>query len=923
MLDTISQGSSATDDPGNGTMYNSSSVRPIRSLAPPQAVIVVCFVATFSYLAAKLGGSLVIRPEMIWPVWPGCAFLVAALLLTPRKLWPVILLAGLAGFAVYDAQEHLPIRAISLLLLADSIEILVAALGVSYVFGGVPRLNSVQSLAEYSLFAVVLAPLSVSSVAASAFPGDSFQVAFFTEALALLTLTPAILGWVDIAVTRAKKPRYYYLEASLMCVGLAVLAYFTFVTSGSETRPALLYSLVPPLLWAALRFGITGTSSAMALVSFLAVLGAVHRHGPFTSDTPLRDVLSLQLFLLVAGSSFMVLAAVVDQHKAAVQTVRNSEKSLRASEGRLLLAQQAARIGSFEWTIQTGVDNWTPELEAIHGLVPGTFGGKQSAWENLLHPDDREEVLRLTNESLKSGRPMTGEWRVVWPDKSVHWIAARWQALMDESGEPSRVVGVNMDITERKRAEQDRFRHAAIVESSQDAIISSDSDSKITSWNAGAERIFGYKEAEVVGEPITILIPLEIRDEEINILRRLRMGGRIEHHETKRLTKTGKIVDLSLTVGPIKDSTGRVVGYTEIAHDITDRKHAEQAVKESEARFRLVADTAPVLIWMSDTGKLCNYFNKPWLDFTGRSLEQELGNGWAEAVHPDDLQRCLDTYTQSFDRRENFKMEYRLRRHDGEYRWVTDIGVPRFDEVGAFAGYIGSCLDITELKQAEETLSTMGRRLIEAHEEERAWIGRELHDDINQRLALLAVELDQWRRDASGPSVSERFDKVQRRITEISSDVQALSHRLHSSKLDYLGLVTAAKSFCRELSGKARVEIQFDQSEMPATLPKDVSLSLFRVLQEALQNAVKYSGVRAFTVSLRGVPGAVELSVSDDGRGFKEEDVSSRHGLGLISMRERIQMVNGVFDIRSQPGTGTTILARVPLETSTYRAKAG
>ncbi len=134
------------------------------------------------------------------------------------------------------------------------------------------------------------------------------------------------------------------------------------------------------------------------------------------------------------------------------------------------------------------------------------------------------------------------------------------------------------------------------------------------------------------------------------------------------------------------------------------RKKSEVQLRESEERFRLVANTAPVMIWMSGTHKLCTYFNKPWLDFTGRSIDQELGNGWAEDVHQEDLQSCLDTYTQAFDRRETFRMEYRLRRHDGEFRLVTDIGVPRFNPDSSFAGYIGSCIDITEQRRAEEQL---------------------------------------------------------------------------------------------------------------------------------------------------------------------------------------------------------------------------
>src|SRR5262249_251214 len=240
--------------------------------------------------------------------------------------------------------------------------------------------------------------------------------------------------------------------------------------------------------------------------------------------------------------------------------------------------------------------------------------------------------------------------------------------------------------------------------------------------------------------------------------------------------------------------------------DIAQRKRAEAAVRESEQRFRLVANMAPVMIWMSDTDKLCNYFNEPWLTFTGRSLEAEIGNGWVEGVHPDDKQRCLDTYTAAFDRREQFQMEYRLHRHNGEYRWILDLGVPRFNPDGSFAGYIGTCMDVTERRLAEEALAGVSRKLIEAHEEERAWIARELHDDINQRLAVIGVNVGILKGEFSS-SAKKGLEEIQEQIADLAVDIQALSHRLHSSKLEYLGLA-----------------------------PPEVSLCIFRILQEALQN---------------------------------------------------------------------------------------
>jgi PAS domain S-box-containing protein len=363
----------------------------------------------------------------------------------------------------------------------------------------------------------------------------------------------------------------------------------------------------------------------------------------------------------------------------------------------------------------------------------------------------------------------------------------------------------------------------------------------------------------------------------------------------------------------LRSANGRVVQLRGTVHDISERKRAEQALRESEERFRLVANTAPVMIWMSGPDKGCTYCNQTWLDFTGRSIEAAMGHGWIESTHPQDRERCMDIYVQAFDRREEFTMEYRVRRHDGQYRWVMDSGRPRSNADGSFAGYIGSCVDVTERKLAEDAISSVGRRLIAAQEEERTRIARELHDDIGQRLALLSIELETLQRAPNQREFPGRIYQLLKQTSEIASEIQAISHRLHSSKLEYLGLVAAARGYCAELSEQQNVGIDFLDEGVPRSLPAEIEMSLFRVLQEALRNAVKHGRVHQVKVELRARGSDVHLTVRDFGVGFDPAIALHGKGLGLVSMQERVRLVHGELTIDSAPNSGTSIHVRVPL----------
>jgi signal transduction histidine kinase len=222
---------------------------------------------------------------------------------------------------------------------------------------------------------------------------------------------------------------------------------------------------------------------------------------------------------------------------------------------------------------------------------------------------------------------------------------------------------------------------------------------------------------------------------------------------------------------------------------------------------------------------------------------------------------------------------------------------------------VGHVLDVTERKESEEVISTMTRKLIEAQEKERARIGRELHDDINQQLAMLVLGLEQLRDNPV--EVGSRLQDLRRQTIEISNDVQALSHELHSSKLEYLGAVAGIKSWCREFGERQRMEIEL-KSDAASVLPLDVGVCLFRVLQEALHNAVKHSGATRVEVRLAEHSNEVHLIVRDSGKGFDIQLARQGRGLGLTSMQERVRLLNGSVEIQSKLSAGTTIHVRVP-----------
>jgi PAS domain S-box-containing protein len=333
--------------------------------------------------------------------------------------------------------------------------------------------------------------------------------------------------------------------------------------------------------------------------------------------------------------------------------------------------------------------------------------------------------------------------------------------------------------------------------------------------------------------------------------------------------------------------------------------------RESEQDFGSLIDEVPVMLWMSGTDARCVFFNKPWLDFTGLSQKEQLELDWVACIHPEDRERCVNQYLAAFKSRENFTLEYWLMRKDGASRWLLHNGVPRYGADGAFLGYIGTRADFTDRKDAEEQLRAVSVHLVNAQETERFHIGQKLRDDVAQRITAVSIGLTGLSQKYRNANLAADCDDLQQQSGAICKDIIQLSYELCPARVECLELPAALRDLCRHATNHERIVV-FAQNENLPRLPKDVSVSLYRIAQEAMRNALTHSGATYIHVQLSASPTMVRLSMKDNGCGFVVGSIT-KHGLGLSGMSERMRNSGGSFSITSKPGRGTFITATIPL----------
>jgi PAS domain S-box-containing protein len=475
-------------------------------------------------------------------------------------------------------------------------------------------------------------------------------------------------------------------------------------------------------------------------------------------------------------------------------------------------------------TLDGMITSWNRGAEKLFGFTAAEAVGQHIF---LIIPEDRRAEEAVVLAALRRGERIDHfETTRRTTDGRLVPVSLTVSPVRDGNG---RIIGaskVARDITERHQSDELRARLSAIVESSDDAIVSKTLDGIITSWNRGAERLFGYSEAEAVGQHIYLIIPAERRAEGDDVLARLRRGERIDHFETVRLAKDGRRVPISLTVSPLEDSRGNIIGASKVARDITDRKRAEEAVKQNN-----------------------------------EALEERVRERTAELSKANEALR----------------------------------------------------VEIAERKRIEEERLQLLTRLVVAQEDERRRIARELHDQLGQQLTALRLTLETLRSQSIERSeFRTQVETLQQLALQLDEDVAFRVWELRPRVLEEFGLRAALTNYVHKWSEHFGIPARLHTSRLTdERLTPDLESTLYRVAQEALNNVVKHARANRVDVMLERSSENVSLIIEDHGVGFDPSETAGA-GFGLVGMRERASLVGADLQIESAPGRGTTVFVRVP-----------
>jgi PAS domain S-box-containing protein len=756
------------------------------------------------YATAKLGFEFTLQPNSVSILWMPNSLVLAGLLLTPSGWWWLVILATLPAHLAAELTSGVPTLMVLSWFLSNSFQALFGAWLISYTTGTDVSLSRTKGLTTFLIFGAFLAPFLASFLDSALVKlngwgtipyWENWRVRFLSNVLASLTLIPFIVEWARDGFTTLRRVTVAkYVEASLLIFGLFAVGLVAFNSQPGFfiQTTARLYWPLPFLVWASIRFGLRGVSSCLLVVMFLALYGTTHGTGPFVSSSSAVNAMSIQGFLIIVSVPLMILAAVIEDRRV-------TEISARDNEERLMLALNAAQMDTWDWQISNNRLKWSSPTRTKFGVETASEITLEDFY-SLVHPDDKDSVQMAVTQALQEGTPYEVEFRMVQDDQTF-WYLSKGTVYHDSYGKPARMLGVGIDITDKKQAQQDlvsiNARNQAILRAFPDVMFLQDKNGVYLDYFSREPHALLIPPQSFLGKSAREVLPRELADRVMAMFDQIRDGdepqvleyslpiqNEVRHYEARLVSAEGQ----------------RVLS---VVRDVTDMRRATETVRESEERLLL----------------------------------------------------------------------------------------------------------------STKKIRDLAARLITAQESERRRIAALLHDDVGQNVAALGLALSRLKRKppATNELIIAELDRLGAQVRDLAVQIRQLSHQLHPEVLEELGLIAALESHVAEIGDEEGIAIRFSSAVNTEPIPQDVAVCLYRVALEAVRNVSMHSGARSADVTLKEVEHHLVLEVSDSGKGFDVEKVRNGSGLGLASSEERVRVLRGSLEIRSNSKAGTRLTARVPM----------
>jgi PAS domain S-box-containing protein len=630
------------------------------------------------------------------------------------------------------------------------------------------------------------------------------------------------------------------------------------------------------------------------------------------------------------------------------------EAALRVSRERLVLAQQVGKIGTCEWNVHTGELIWTQEMEALFGLEPGSFEGSYEDWLKRLHPGDRPIADHAARRTITEGSDFDSEFRIILPNDRIRWVAARAKLFYNDAGKPERLIGVNMDITERKEVQQELQQTLqtlrTLIQASPLPIVVIEPDMRVKLWNAAAEKLFGWSEAEILGQLLPV-VPEE-KQEECQQLREAVIKGEVFFGvETYRRKRDGSNVILNISAAPLYNDHSSVNTILLILQDITARQQAQAALRDSEERLRLALRVANQGLYDLNVQTGDAIVSPEYARMLGYEPEefQETNGKWRDRLHPDDVATAYQVYEDYVAGKcDEYRVEFRQRTKLGDWKWILSIGkIVSWDSDGQPLRMLGTHTDITFRKQAEAERERLLVREQAAREQAEA--ANRIKDEF---LAVLSHELRSplnpilgWAKLLQSRTLDEQKTKhalatIERNAslqTQLIGDLLDVSRilqgklSLNIAPVDLAATIGAAMETVRLAAQAKSIQIHTSLNEAIGKVTGDSS-RLQQIIWNLLSNAVKFTPEGGqVEIWLERVGSYAQITVSDTGKGispdflpyvfdyFRQADSATTRkfgglGLGLAIVRHLTELHGGTVTAQSLgEGQGATFTLRLPL----------